>query len=109
MAIRHSNPTKPRVDRERNEIWARAPYNFIPLPEVIVPANKPLPLDIYSPEGVSGWIDCELETCSPTYIRGMLTASEIRRIRRHQYRSTFSGAKAGPCQVLFVRWFNSRR
>lgn len=80
MALKHTNPTKPRFDRKnRVETWAVAPYNFVPLPEKMVVAQPPLDHDRYHPEpvGFSGWIDCELETCSPTYIRGMLTEKQF--------------------------------
>ena len=80
MAIKHTNPTKPRWDRkDRVEVWAVAPYNFVPLPEKMVEAQPPLDHDSYQPEPVAytGWIECELETCSPTYIRGMLTEKQF--------------------------------
>ncbi|MCA9957423.1 MAG: TIGR03986 family CRISPR-associated RAMP protein, partial [Anaerolineales bacterium] len=56
-----------------------APYNFIPLPEKMVEAQPPLDHDHYYPEpmAVTGWIECELETCSPIYIRGMLTEAQF--------------------------------
>jgi len=73
IKLKHSVPSKPRVDSKRNRIWARAPYNFVPLPEQVVLAQTPLAHDAYHPEGLTGWIDCELETCAPTYIRGMMT------------------------------------
>ena len=72
MLIRHDNPQKPRYDRKsRRQQEAHAPYNFLPLPPKVVPAEAPLPLDRFA--GLSGWIEYELETCSPTYVRGMLT------------------------------------
>lgn len=74
MNPKHSNPSEERVDKDNNKIWARAPYNFVPLPEKIVPARPPLDQDQYHlDQGFTGWIECELKTCSPTYIRGMLT------------------------------------
>lgn len=76
MAIKHTNPTKPRWDKkDRVEVTAVAPYNFIPLPEKMVVAQPPPDHDSYQPEPVAytGWIECQMETCSPTYIRGMLT------------------------------------
>ncbi|MCC6607995.1 MAG: TIGR03986 family CRISPR-associated RAMP protein [Anaerolineae bacterium] len=77
MALKHTNPTKSRPDRKnRTEQWAVAPYNFVPLPEKMVAARQPLDHDRYHIEGVSGWIECELETCSPTYVRGMLTREQ---------------------------------
>lgn len=80
MALKHTNPTKPRWDKkERMEVTAVAPYNFIPLPEKMVVAQPPPDHDSYQPEPVAytGWIECDLETCSPTYIRGMLTEKQF--------------------------------
>lgn len=80
MVLKHTNPTKPRWDKkERMEVTAVAPYNFIPLPEKMVVAQPPLDHDSYQPEPVAytGWVECELETCSPTYIRGMLTEKQF--------------------------------
>jgi CRISPR-associated protein (TIGR03986 family) len=72
IKLQHSNPSQPRRDKG-NRIWARAPYNFVPLPDKMVIAQPPLSHDKYHEEGLTGWIDCELETCSPTYIRGLMT------------------------------------
>jgi CRISPR-associated protein (TIGR03986 family) len=66
MNPKHSNPV---------ETWARAPYNFVPLPEKMVPAQEPLDHDAYHEGALTGWIDCDLETCSPTYVRGMYTVA----------------------------------
>ncbi len=78
MSPAHCNPTRPRIDKDKRQFWARAPYNFVPMPEKIVPARLPL-LDhgSYHPEGVTGWIDCELQTCSPVYVRGMMTVDRF--------------------------------
>jgi len=78
MKLKHSNPTRPRLDKDRNRIWARAPYNFVPLPEKIVLAQELLDQDIYHENALTGWIECELETCSPTYVRGMFTVAEFK-------------------------------
>jgi CRISPR-associated protein (TIGR03986 family) len=77
VKLKHNNPSRPRRDKG-NRIWARAPYNFVPLPEKMVVARKPLDHDAYHNEGLTGWIDCELETCAPTYIRGMMTELQYR-------------------------------
>jgi len=65
MNPRHNNPTKP-------ERTARAPYNFVPLPEKVVPAELPLPdMDRYHDnEHYTGVIKCEITTESPVYVRG---------------------------------------
>lgn len=79
MGLKHSNPARPRRDKEGNSYWARAPYNFIPLPETVVLASDDLPgHDQYHDEKLTGHIECELVTCSPTYIRGVLTPSEYK-------------------------------
>lgn len=75
----HSNPT-------RNNRTARAPYNFVPLPEkVVTVAQKNLPaLTSYAghtEDGKevalhTGWFDCELETRSATYVRGLMTREQ---------------------------------
>lgn len=80
MALKHTNPTKPRWDKkDRVEVTAVAPYNFVPLPDKMVAAQPPLDHDSYQPEPIAytGWIECELETCSPTYVRGMLTEKQF--------------------------------
>jgi len=57
---------------------AFAPYNFVELSEKVVLAKQPLPsANNYHPEHHTGWIDCELETSSPLYIRCGLTAQQF--------------------------------
>lgn len=65
MNPRHNNPTRP-------ERTAHAPYNFVPLPEKVVPAEQPLPeMDRYDDnERYTGVIECEITTESPVYVRG---------------------------------------
>ncbi|MDX9955069.1 MAG: TIGR03986 family CRISPR-associated RAMP protein [Anaerolineae bacterium] len=115
IRLKHSVPSKPRLDSKRNRIWARAPYNFVPLPEQVVLAQAPLTHDAYHPEGLTGWIECELETCAPTYIRGMMTEllfeqqgekkpdalSEEEKLARAPFFSTGEGEIAGfPAPVI---------
>lgn len=64
MRPRHEDPAY--LDRT-----AHAPYNFVPLPDSVVTVDMPPSQDRYS--GHSGWFECVLETCSPTYVRGMVT------------------------------------
>jgi hypothetical protein len=81
MALKQSNPTKPRRDRQGHETWAQAPYNFVPLAEVMVQARTPIDHDAYHDgEAYTGWIECTLETCSPTYVRGMYTVEQFARL-----------------------------
>lgn len=69
MAIKHTDPRSNRA--------ARAPYNFVPLTEAMVDARPPLDQDTYA-GGYTGWIDLTIETCSPTYVRGMLTEEQLK-------------------------------
>lgn len=60
---------------------ARAPYNFVPLPEAVVtavddPANLP-DHDIYDSARHTGHFDVTLTTRSPLYIRAPLTLEEF--------------------------------
>jgi len=66
----HTNPTNPRRR-------ARAPYNFVPLPSNIVATDMPPDQDRYHEELHTGWFDCEMETCSPVYVRGMMTLDQF--------------------------------
>ena len=84
MTAQHSDPTGPRQSALKEgmaefiDVQARAPYNFVSLPEKMVEANTPPDQDAYQPNLLNGWFECTLETCSPTYIRGMLTEKEYR-------------------------------
>ena len=62
----HKSPTQ--EDR-----IAHAPYNFVPLPEVVVPAEPLLPQNEYHPDRHTGYINCTLTTLSPLYTRCMMT------------------------------------
>ena len=60
-----------------NGIWARAPYNFIPLPQKIVVVDEKIPAqDLYSEN--TGYIVCHLTTESPLYIRCEQTTDEFK-------------------------------
>lgn len=57
---------------------ARAPYNFVPLPEAVVPAPDGEPYkhqDCY--QGNTGYIDCELTTVAPLYIRSGIAPEDF--------------------------------
>lgn len=64
----HANPTRPQRT-------ARAPYNFVPLPQRLITVEQAeMPkLNSYEKDTHTGWFDCELETRSATYTRGMMT------------------------------------
>ena len=64
------------TDKQRRAI---APYNFVELPEQIVPAQQPLPEgDRYYTHLHTGRIDCTLTTESPLYIRCGLTPEQFK-------------------------------
>ena len=77
MNPKHTNLNIPRqaskqsIGSRQDTVYARAPYNFVPLPEKVVTVSEPPNHDHY--EGHTGFIECELETKSPLYIRGMLS------------------------------------
>ena len=57
---------------------AYAPYNFVPLNQKIVAINPEIPeANKYHTNRNTGWIDLEIETLTPLYIRGTLTQDEI--------------------------------
>lgn len=70
-------PVQPKVDENRT---ARAPYNFIPLPEKVVTVRvDELPdQGVYDPDLHSGYIECELTTSSPVYVRAGLTPEQAK-------------------------------
>jgi CRISPR-associated protein (TIGR03986 family) len=78
----HKNRPEHRNPREH---IASAPYNFVPLPEKIIPdvpdAGKLPDHDRYYPEPDyhSGYFDVTLTTVSPLYIRGPITATDLPR------------------------------
>lgn len=64
-----------RTNSDRSNIFsATAPYNFVPLNHEIVAQGKPKPFDKY--EGNTGYIDLEIETKTPIYIRGVNKGNE---------------------------------
>jgi CRISPR-associated protein (TIGR03986 family) len=81
MTPRHSSNIRPRVDRKGQSFSAVAPYNFVPLPDKMVPAPALTGQDRYESDPatghhVTGWIHVKLEVCSPLYVRGMLTEEQ---------------------------------
>lgn len=58
-------------DIDNDKRRAFAPYNFVELPEKVVPSQQPLPShNRYYKELHTGKISCTLTTSSPLYIRG---------------------------------------
>jgi CRISPR-associated protein (TIGR03986 family) len=66
---RHQNPSS--EDRT-----AHAPYNFVPLPDKVIPAADLQAQDRYYEDRKTGYLDCHLTTRSPLYVRCGLTPEE---------------------------------
>jgi len=77
------NPKHEEPDKQKA---ATAPYNFVPLNMSVVPAD-PLPThDRFYPNSdrFTGYIDCEMTTLTPLYIRDGLTIEEYLHQRKLQ-------------------------
>jgi CRISPR-associated protein (TIGR03986 family) len=68
------------VDPQAADRRARAPYNFVPLPEVVVPATELPPRDRYDLERFTGVIHCTLTTETPLYTRAALEPREYGKV-----------------------------
>lgn len=68
--------TSPSSD---GDIYSKAPYNFIPLNEKVVEAEKVPDFDRYYKDRYTGYIDLEIQTLTPIYIRDTLTVEEYRK------------------------------
>jgi len=85
----------------QNGSFARAPYNFVPLPNRVVPAQAIPDHDRY--QGNTGWIDCELEALTPLYVRGMLKTTTF--VTYGDTDQAFSDLPQ-PVQEEIARFFN---
>ena len=78
------NGNNPKCDEPDQQKAATAPYNFVPLNMSVVPAD-PLPThDRFYPDRFTGYIDCEITTLTPLYIRDSLTIEEYIHQRKLQ-------------------------
>jgi CRISPR/Cas system CSM-associated protein Csm3 (group 7 of RAMP superfamily) len=69
---------------------AHAPYNFIPLNDKVVTLNEPIPaFNTYHADRHTGWVDLEIETVTPLYIRGTLTEDEVEAGKESKDKSDF--------------------
>ncbi len=70
---------------------ARAPYNFVPLPEKIVTLPlKDLPgHHMYDKDRLSGFLDCELTTESPLYVRSGRSPGDNRDKKKPEFFHVF--------------------
>lgn len=62
--------------------WAHAAYNFIPLPEAVVPAEELPDQNTYHSDRHTGQIVCDLETETPLYTRGAVRRELFKRYEK---------------------------
>ena len=71
-------PVQPdQIDENRQAV---APYNFVPLPEMIVTQKvNDLPdQGMFHPDRLTGYLDCELTTESPVFVRAGVTPEQAK-------------------------------
>lgn len=64
--------------KSNQDIYSKAPYNFVPLNEKVVIVDKIPDFDKYHPDRYTGYIDIEIEALTPLYIRDTLTEQEYK-------------------------------
>lgn len=74
---------------------AYAPYNFVPLNESVVKTEPFLENDEYHEDKLTGYIDCDLKTLTPVYIRGCLTEFEVKEGKEAKDKSDFFSPNGG--------------
>lgn len=74
---------------------ANAPYNFVPLNEKVVEGTPFLENDRYDENRLTGYIDCDLKTLTPVYIRGCLNEAEVREGKEARDKSDFFSPNGG--------------
>lgn len=76
-----------KVSQMVNVMNSNAPYNFVPLNDRVIPAEKLPDFDRYHSDRYTGYIDLEIKALTPLYIRDSLTLEEY---REKQQRESFS-------------------
>ncbi|MFN3739309.1 MAG: TIGR03986 family CRISPR-associated RAMP protein [Thermodesulfovibrionales bacterium] len=76
---------KGQQQKTQQPIPSQAPYNFIPINEIVVPA-EPMPegFNRYHNNYYTGYIDLEIKALTPLYIRDTLTKDEYRKKLEHE-------------------------
>jgi len=74
---------------------ACAPYNFIPLNESVITVEPFMRNDKYRDDRLTGYIDCNLKTLTPIYIRGCLTEAEVKEGKEAKDKSDFFSPNVG--------------
>ena len=83
------------------EVYARAPYNFVPLPEKVVTVSEPPDHDHY--EGNTGYIECELVTQSPLYVRGLMTQTTFEAVGEEPFYKLSKDQKQERAKFFILR------
>lgn len=90
------NSFQPATTRSAQATTAHAPYNFVPLNEIVVSGQKRPDFTRYYKEDdgnglrrFNGYIDCHLETITPLYIRDSYTTEELKEKENNQDNSDF--------------------
>lgn len=98
-----SDPKAPLFNRHTNKISspARAPYNFVPLNEIVVPTKtefvkiKGTETEVacthnaFHPDRFSGHIELDIETKTPVYIRDFLSQQDLETASASKSKFTF--------------------
>ncbi len=87
----------PKESPQRSQMISHAPYNFIPLNKQVVKAKEPPTFDRYHEDKNTGWIELNIETITPLYIRGTLTEGEIKAKQEAKDISRFFGPGGKLC------------
>lgn len=110
----HANP-RPDSNRE-----AKAPYNFVPLPDHVleVQPGELLSQDRYYSDADhhTGWLECTLTTASPLYVRAALDEEEFKRLQAEQEqtdkegedRETASTQEEGQAKSSWKDWVRNK-
>jgi CRISPR/Cas system CSM-associated protein Csm3 (group 7 of RAMP superfamily) len=79
---RKRNSNKNRIDnnispnKQAFKEYAKAPYNFVPINETVIPAETIPEFDYYHKDRYTGYIDLDIEALTPLYIRDTYTKEE---------------------------------
>ncbi len=72
------------VQKVAPERAARAPYNFVPLPDEVRFVGEPPTGESYQEGTVSGWLDLEIECLTDFYIRGNWPLAEFLNLKQEE-------------------------
>lgn len=127
MNPKHTKENKPRQVKgdsrkgiSDHDVYAYAPYNFVPLPEAVVKVVSEQELAQLSAEEqhqllntrmpghdryqrYTGYIECELVTQSPLYIRGMMTQATFEEVGDKSFHDLDDNQKEERAKFFMLR------